>query len=57
MDMCKKKIPDEVDKNKLDSKQNKKLAVKSGKVLVFFIKKKNKEKNDAANEGAHQRGE
>lgn len=57
MDMCKKKIPDEVDKNKLDSKQNKKLAVKSGKVLVFFIKKENKKKNDAANEGAYQRGE
>jgi hypothetical protein len=56
MDMCKKKIPDEVDKNKLDSKQNKKLAVKSGKVLVFFIKKKNKEKNDAADESAYQRG-
>jgi hypothetical protein len=56
MDMCKKKIPDEVDKNKLDSKKNKKLAVESGKVLVFFIKKKNKEKNDAADESAYQRG-
>jgi len=57
MDMCKKKIPDKVDKNNLDRKQNKKLAVESGKVLVFFIKEKNKEKNDAANEGAYQRGE
>jgi hypothetical protein len=55
MDMCKKKIPDEVGKNKLESKKNKKLAVKRGKILVFFIKKKNKKKNNAAEESAYQR--
>ena len=57
MDMCKKKIPDEVGENKLESKKNKKLAVKRGKILVFFIKKKNEKKNDAADESAYQRGE
>jgi len=56
MDMCKKKIPDEVGKNKLEIKKNKKLAVKRRKILVFFIKKENKKKNDAADESAYQRG-